>query len=278
MSSGKDLDMSYCPSRIGFSKAHSEKRIEKASLTMGDTVVKRILAFALFLMGARREDISEYLSVPLGTLFSLLTRIGRTGLPAIEDRRRMHSDFLPPPTHIEPSIEITENSSEIVLVFGPGAQRVTIPNHNPLQVKTFLLTLLQNGLLTCSQVAHQLQYSSTHTARISHQLDQADVLALLDKRTGQKQDYSVTPEIKAELIQQFVLDLITAGRTSGNSIAEGLKVRCDISVPDRTVRYHLAEMGLSKIKHSLPELVAAAKKTPETDPPFEGPAAGHDRG
>ncbi len=262
--------MSYCPLHIGFSKAHSEKRIAKASQTLGDAVVKRVLAFALFLMGARREDISQHLTIPSGTLFSLLTRIGRTGLPAIEDRRRKHSGFLPAPVPQEPSIEITANRSEILLEFGSGAQQLTIPNYNSLQVKTFLLTLLQNGLLTCSQVARYLHYSPTHTARISQQLAQDDVLALMDKRTGQQQDYRVTSAVKAELIQQFVLDVITAGQTSGSSIAEGLKERCDISVPARTVRHHLAELGLSKIKHSLPELVAAAKKTPQTDPQHEG--------
>jgi AraC-like DNA-binding protein len=269
--------MSYCPLPIGFSMAHSEKRMAKASQTLGDAVVKRILAFALFLMGARREDISQYLTIPSGTLFSLLTRIGRMGLPAMEDRRRKHSGLLPPPVPREPSIEITSNRGEFLFEFGSGTQQVTISDSNPLQVKTFLLTLLQNGLLTCSQVSRHLHYSSTHTARISRQLAENDVSVLLDKRKGHQRDYRVTPAVKAELIQQFVLDLISAGQTSGSSIAEGLKQRCDLSISARTVRYHLAELGLSKIKHSLPELVAAVKKTPKTDPQHEASAAGIDR-
>jgi len=72
--------MPYCRLPLEFSRAHSESRIEKASGTLGEAVVKRILAFALFLLGARREDISQHLAIPLGTLFSLLTRIGREGL------------------------------------------------------------------------------------------------------------------------------------------------------------------------------------------------------
>jgi hypothetical protein len=249
----------------------------KASQTLGDAVVKRVLALALFLMGARREDISQHLKIPSGTLFSLLTRIGRTGLPAIEDRRRKHSGFLPPAVPQKPSIAILANRSEILLEVTSGTQQLTIPNSNSLQVKTFLLTLLQNGLLTCSQVARCLHYSPAHTTRISHQLAQGDVLALLDKRTGQQQDYRVTSAVKAELIQQFVLDVITAGQTSGSSISEGLKKRCNLRVPARTVRHHLAELGLSKIKHSLPELIAAVKKTPKTNPQHEASVAGPDR-
>ena len=254
--------MLYCPFHLTFSKAHSESRVEKASQTLGHAMVRRILAFALFLMGARREDIARHLSMPLGTLFSLLTRIGRHGLPGMEDRRRRYSGFLPPQAREKPAIKVTSNPSEIVLDFGREGQTVTMPTQNPLQVKTFLLTLLQNGLLTGSQVARHLGYSPTHTARMARRLAESDVLALLDKRAGQKKDYRVSAEVKAELIQQFAVDVITAGRTSGSTISEELKERCDITVAARTVRHHLAQMGLSKIRYSLPQLVAAAKKTP----------------
>ena len=78
---------------------------------------------------------------------------------------------------------------------------------------------------------------------------------------AQKEDFVVTPSVKAELIQQFAVDVITSGRTSSAAISEKLKERCSIAVPDRTVRHHLSRMGLGSIKHSLPQLVAAVKKT-----------------
>ncbi|OQY11102.1 MAG: hypothetical protein B6I30_07510 [Desulfobacteraceae bacterium 4572_187] len=77
----------------------------------------------------------------------------------------------------------------------------------------------------------------------------------------QKQDYRVTAEVKAELIQQFAVDVITSGRTSSKTISAVLKKRCDIDLPDRTIRHHVARMGLGKIKRSLPKLVDAVKKT-----------------
>ena len=270
--------MPYCRLPLEFSRAHSESRIEKACGTLGEALVKRILAFALFLLGARREDISQHLAIPLGTLFSLLTRIGRVGLPALEDRRRKDSGLLPPPTPQELSFEVSSEPCELVLKIGDGALQLRIPHQNPLQAKTVLLTLLQNDLLSRSQVARLLEYSPTHTARISRQLAQGDVPALLDKRTGQQRDYRVTAAVKAELVQQFALDVMTGRRASGQAIAAQLKERCQITVAARTVRYHLAAMGLSKIKHSLPVLVAALKKTPETHPQHEGQAAGPDRG
>ena len=166
--------MPYCRLPLEFSRALSESRIEKACGTLGEAVVKRILAFALFLLGARRQDISQHLAIPLGTLFSLLTRIGGAGLPALEDRRRKDSGLLPPPTPQELSFEVSSEPCELVLKIGDGALQLRIPHQNPLQAKTVLLTLLQNDLLSRSQVARLLEYSPTHTARISRQLAQGD--------------------------------------------------------------------------------------------------------
>ncbi len=253
--------MSYCPSELTFSTAHSDKRIQAASRTLGDGVVKRVLALALFLMGARREDIARHLSIPLGTLFSLLTRMAQHGLPAIEDRRHRHSDFRPPPEQRPRALKVTSKPSGVVLDFGVQGPTVSIPVSNDLQTKVFLLTLLQSGVLGRAQVAGLLDYSSTHVARMARRLADGDVHALLDQRQGQQQDYRLTPEVKAELIQQFAVDVIARGHTSGEAISAELQERCQITVPARTVRHHLARMGLPAIKHSLPRLLATVKKT-----------------
>jgi len=254
--------MSLCPPpSLPFSEAHSAKRIEAATESLGDTVVQRLLAFALFLMGAKREDIARHLSIPVGTLFSLLTRISRYGLPALEDRRRSHSEFLPPAQQEAPALEVSVAGSDIVVDFGGEGRVVSIPAVNVLQTKTFLLTLMENGLLARARVAELLGYSPAHTGRLARQLAQGDVAALLDQRAGHKEDYRVTAEVKAELVQQFVVDVITRGKTSGEAISTELEERCDLLVPPRTVRHHLAKMGLPAIRHSLPELVEAVKKT-----------------
>ena len=67
--------------------------------------------------------------------------------------------------------------------------------------------------------------------------------------------------IKAELIQQFAVDIIAGGKTSGEAVSAELRERCDIALPARTVRHHLARMGLPAIRHSLPQLLDAVKKT-----------------
>jgi hypothetical protein len=256
--------MSYCPFSLRFSSTQCERRIEAASQALGEGVVKKVLAYALFLMGGRREDIARHLSIPPGTLLSLLTRIGKDGLPALEDRRRGRSEFLPAPHVSAPIFEVTSDEAGMVLNFGAQGRTVSIPTANPLQTKVFLLTLLENGWLERAEVARLLGYSPAHVARVARELTQGDVPALLDKRRGQQQDYRVPAQVKAELVQQFAVDVIARGKTSGEAIANELEERCQISIAPRTVRHHLAQMGLLAIRHSLPKLLAEVKKTSRT--------------
>ena len=126
--------------------------------------------------------------------------------------------------------------------------------------------MLNNGLLAKKQVAEAIGLTPAHTATLAHRLDHDGTLSLLDQREGQKQDYRVTPAVKAELIQQFAVDVITEGRTSSSKISAKVGDRCHIILPARTVRHHLVQMGLPKIKHSLPQLFALVKKTSENCP------------
>jgi len=89
--------------------------------------------------------------------------------------------------------------------------------------------------------------------------------------------YRVTAPVKAELVQQFAVDIITSGQTSGSKISSELKERCNIAVPARTVRHHLAQMGLREIKESLPQLLAVVKKPPAIVPRHETQAATYPR-
>jgi len=252
--------MPYCPWTLTCSQAHADKRLRAASSTVGEAVVQRLLAYALFLMGAKREEIAAQLSMPLGTLLSLLTRIGQHGVAAIEDRRFRHSAFAPPlpPTVPPPSVAVS--SSTVQITMGSPAITVSIPQRNRLQTKVVLLTLLDSGVLERAQVARLLGYSATHVARLARQLAAGDAQALVDQRHGQQHDYRVTPDVKAELVQQFTIDLLTRGHTSGEVLVAELQERCQIHVSPRTVRHHLERMGWARLKQSLPQLLAELKK------------------
>ena len=253
--------------QITFSNSQSQKRIEAATTILGKAVVNRLLAFVLFLMGAKRRDIAEALGIPVGTLLSLLNRIRAVGLPALEDRRARQStfQFQPPLNRQRPKLVLINRPEEVVIDFG-DRQLIAMATTNRIQLKTVLLTLLDNDLLTSAEVAQVLGYSADHTKRLARQLRQKDENCLLDKRRGQLIDYRMTPKIKAELIQQFVVDVVSGGNTTSQQITAELDDRCELELSERTVRQHIAKLGLPAIKSSLPKLLSAVKKTPDHNP------------
>jgi hypothetical protein len=54
---------------------------------------------------------------------------------------------------------------------------------------------------------------------------------------------------------------VTGISTSSNAIASKLKERCSIELSDRSIRVHIAKLGLNNIRKSLPELLNTLKKT-----------------
>lgn len=246
---------------FSFSDKLSKDRIERALEAFGSKIVKRLLCFALYLLGLNRSDIGKSLDLPPETVKSIIKAIIRDGLGALEDRRRQTSVFIPPPGPKLPPITLKQEGQFVVVDFGSKDRQLKLNPQDPLQLRTVVLSMLNSGLLTNREAAQAICLTPPRTATLAQQLMQEGARSLVDKRNGQKQDYRVTPETKAELIQQFTVDVITGETASGTSISDHLKQRCQITIPSRTVRHHLDKLGLSKIKHSLPQLVASVKKT-----------------
>ena len=247
---------------LKFSSELSEQRIALANRILGAKVVKRIIVFALYLLGARRRHIAELLKIPHDTLKSCINRVIQYGITTLEDRRQKTSPFLPPKVTLHHKPSVIVEGEKVIIDFGVTNSTLSIPVSNTLQIKTILLTILNNGLITTQKAAEVLDCSTVHTARLSHALKKGDVYALIDKRQGQKQDYLFLPEIKAELIQQFTANAICGKPTSSSAISKQINKQCNLHFSDRSVRLQIQKLGLPKIAKSLPALVNTLKKTP----------------
>jgi transposase len=245
---------------ITFSDTLSRHRIFQAQKILSGKVVNRLICFALYLLGVNRKSISNSLKIPAGSVRSIIRAILHSGLPAFEDRRRSRSDFLPPQEKKTPRVTICLQEEYIVIDFDESGQ-VKIPRKNHLQAKAVLLTLFNNDLLKSSEVAKVFDITTAHVLNLAREMDVNDISALIDKRQGQKQEYRFTSEVKSELIQQFVLDIVVEGRTSGRLLSERIEQRCKLSLSERSIRHYIKELGLSRIKKSLPPLLAHEKKT-----------------
>jgi hypothetical protein len=256
--------MSNYPIDLNFSKTHSNKRLNKAYDRLGVKIITRIIGFSLFLLGAKREDIAQYLQIPIGTFLSFLTRTDRYGLLAFEDRRKSpYIKVVKTEATLKVSLGVSEQN--VIIQLSGNNRSIIIPRKNLLQCKVILLTFVNNGLLSAKEVSEVLGFSVRHTRDLNAKMHQGDVYWLIDKRKGQVQDYRFTPEIKAELIQQVAANAITGKSTSSRAVSEQINQRCNLVLPDRSVRLHMKKLGLPKISKSLPALVEDLKKTQSND-------------
>jgi hypothetical protein len=243
------------------STVSSQKRMEQAKMAFGATAVTRIISLALYLLGANLRELAAFVGTPLDTIKTLAKRTLRDGLPALEDRRKMTSDFLPINETQRPLSCKLLFEKDVFVVVLDGEKRVELLRRNPAQCRTVLLTLLNADLLGIEEVSQAIGLSPERTRKLCTALVKEDVEALLDRRKGQQRDYIFTSEVKSELIQQFVLNALSGWPTSGRAISEDLRQRCDIEVSERFVRQHLNKLGLANIAESLPALLEAQKKT-----------------
>ncbi len=186
------------------------------------------------------------------------------GLDAFEDRRKSsegESSSASPPPPLEFSLH--KQDQKIFLQFNSSTSPLIIPESNALQAKVVLLTFFHNRLLSAEAIASVLGYSPRHVRELGHRIYNQDVPALIDQRAGQLTDYRFTPEIKAELIQQFAANVISGQPVSSRSLSKDLLQRCRLSLSDRSIRHHTSKLGLATLKTSLPALVEQLKKTPD---------------
>ena len=244
---------------ITFSNKLSQQRMTRAQKVLGPKVINRIICFALYLLGAYRKSISDLLKTPPGSIRSIIRAIFCSGISAFEDRRKSTSTFLPHQQIKRPNLTVRMQKEWTSINLGEFGQ-IKIPSQNSLQAKVILLTMFNNGLLSTRVVAEALDISTAHVLNLARGLHTDDIAVLIDKRQGQQQGYRFTPEVKAEVIQQFVLDVVVEGRTSGKQLSERLQGRCNLSLSERSIRHHVKELGLARIKKSLPPLLAEVKK------------------
>lgn len=241
-------------SGVTFSAKTSSNRINKATALFGEKMIKRIIVIALFLLGANRQQISEAVGMPIGTLFTFLTRFNKRGIDSLSTGSQTEK--------VEPSVYPTEVIYENAGVKSnlDFSRIMSPPVGNDLQHKVLVLSFFKWGAISCAEAAEHLGFSERHIRDLSLKLEVGDVYDLIDKRQGQQQDYNVTTDVKAELIQQFAFNVVTGKPTSSHQLCQQVNGACGTSVTDRSIRIHISKLGLKTIKKSLFSMVDDFKK------------------
>jgi hypothetical protein len=245
---------------LKFNLEYSQQRIAKAEKAIGKILVQKILAIALFLLGVDRASISSRLSMPPGTIRSLIRNFSHNGVASLLDRRTKTQLPKAEQTPRQAEATISRDNESLKIQLARDLPAITVLKTNSVQAKVVLLSLLNSQLLKCSEVASAIGLSEDRTLKLARKLTQSDVESIIDQRRGQQVDFRFTPQLKSELIQQFVIDIVTEGSTSGKQLAKHLEERCQITLSSRSILYHLSKLGLRHIMSSLPGLLEDAKK------------------
>jgi len=114
--------------QLSFSAILSQQRIQQAQSIFGSTIVRKILTWALFLLGARKSHICSATGMKSGSLRSLLYRLNTQGLGAFEDRRSNTSVFQPHTTPPTLMATISQDDDQTQVTIGDGIFNLQMPS------------------------------------------------------------------------------------------------------------------------------------------------------
>jgi len=255
-----------CQSMV-FSPKHSQKRIEKALQILPELVVKKTLFFALYLLGARMNAIASLIKMPEESGKTAIDRILRDGIQALRDRRystKICEHQLPLSPSWEQQLSVEIKGSFCVITFANSSQQLKILQSHRVHLKSVILSLLAAELISNHTASTVLGITVAHCRELSKKLLHEGVTeVLVDKRKGQKHDFRVNPQVKAELVQQFAARSIAGHSVSSQDLAQIINDNQGTTVSPRTIRWHMNKLGLMDIKKTLPKLVESLKKTAE---------------
>jgi len=246
---------------IEFDAKLSMQRIEKARLVFGENILKRMLGFSLFLLGAKRSIIAHSFSLPEDTVRSMIKSIMRDGVDALKDRRKhnQQEEVLTGVTSKKEAINISLTDS--FWQININGIDILIPRSNQLQFKTILLSLSNNKLISKTEAASLLSISSSQIAHLENELLKNDIPALIDKRVGQQKDYKFTPELKSEIIIQFSANAALGKSTSSSTLSRDIQERTKLQLSSRSIRHHLSKLGLKAKSKQLFDMIGIKKNS-----------------
>ena len=249
--------------QVRFSSEKSQERIHKALQVFPRKLLMRILAFALHLLGARRKEVAALVEMPEESVKTLLSLVLRDGFPAVRDRRLSAVSPMASAPPSPPRICAQRVPEGWTVEFGTRENTLSIPAGHSVHARTVVLSLFNAGALSAQQCASALGISAAHCRELARKLTSHDVAqSLRDKREGQRSDYRVGPQQKAEIIQQLAARVVTGHSTASEVLAEQVNERTQAELSARTVRWHIRNLGLADLRHTLPDLVETLKKTP----------------
>jgi hypothetical protein len=236
------------------SQALATTRLNRAVAALGEEVVRRIVAFGLFLIGFPRQYVAQSLGFSTAGLKSLVDQVLKDGLARFVDRRKKQpypsiarvESAKPAKPHVEIGFE-----EGLVNVKLSDPCELTVQQGDRLGRKLLAMILIDSGLISQRKGAELIGCQALAVSKNFQLYRQEGSRGLVDRRVGQRREYKFTPSIKGELIYAFTMDILKQCRTSQGTITSHLEKAFNRPFSTRSVSYHLARGGLNDIKKRL---------------------------
>jgi hypothetical protein len=225
----------------------SQKRIERATNTLGKGVVYRLLAFASYLLGWSYEDVARSYGYSVPGLKSLVKQVFSKGLERFVDQRR--KDVWLPPS-VEPLPEKAEvhlEKRDDVIIVHMNATSLVIRAEDNLARKILAMILVDSGVMTQKAAAEITGTMPLAVSKNFQTFKTTGAVGLIDKREGQKQDYKFSPEVKGELIYGYSMKALENIRPTSSMLAQYLSNAFGQPFSRRSVSHHLEQIGLNLV-------------------------------
>lgn len=236
----------HCPQLpVEQSLTHGENRLERAAQTLGKDVLKRLIIFVLYTLGFNRELIAKLFGYQIAGVKTLVDRVLINGLEGFYDHRK--SKIV---TEKKPGVVITDTETHKEINISEAV--IAVPKDDILARKIISVTLAETGSLSNLEGAKILDYTPQAFGRLREKYRFQGSSGLIDQRQGQKSDYKVTPEVKAEMLFQICTKVREDTAFSSEDISTALN-ECfpESKISPRTVRYHLKQLGFQHLRRKL---------------------------
>jgi len=236
------------------------RRTEHAVAVLGNDVVTRILGFATYLLGWPQAEVAKAYGFSVPGLKSLVQQVIQKGVSRFLDQRRKDAYPLPQPQDVVPPAPlpaVSVDESEGWLRVNLNACQLQIPVQDTLARKVLAMLLVDSGVMTQKAAAEVMGTQPLAVTKNYQAYRAQGAQGLVDKRTGQAQDYRFQPEVKGELVYGYSMQVLQGRKPSSGSLAEYLTEVFGTPYSRRSVSHHLSRLGLSLVGPRLQQDIQA---------------------
>jgi len=248
-----------CPDLIKLvqSKRKGKNRTEKAINILGIDVVNRIYSFVLYSLGYSYENIAEIIGCSKPGVKRIINEVFNNGVHGFLDKRKKTtnnqiSSIVKRKGDVhDNTIECTIYDSKYLNFQMLGNFNFKIKKDDTLSKKIITLLLFESGIISQQKAANIIDCHRNTISSSVEKLRLEGAKGLFDGRLGQQKDYKFSNNVKIEIVNSFIQDIMEEKIPSKTTISNRLNDKLPEKYSTSAVALHLKKIGFTDNKNDL---------------------------